>query len=44
MWQRKPSLLLFHQKKIDTFNKTEKSQEPNKTVDIPRINKTNKAK
>ena len=31
-------------KKIDTFNKTEKSQAPNKTVDTPRSNKTDKVK
>ena len=31
-------------KMIDTVNKTEKSQAPNKTVDAPRINKTDKVK
>ena len=31
-------------KKIDTINKIEKSQASNKTVDTPRINKTDKVK
>ena len=39
----KPSLLLF-QKKLYTVNKKDKSQAPNKTVDIPKINKSNTVK
>ena len=43
-WWRNTSLLLFQKKKIDTVNKTEKSQASNKTVDTPKSNKTDKVK
>ena len=39
----KEAIILF-QKKIETVNKTEKSQAPNKTVDTHRSNKTEKVK
>ena len=35
---------ILSKKKIDTFNKTEKSQASNKTVDRPKSNKTDKGK
>ena len=35
---------ISEKKKIDTVNKTEKSQESNKKVDTPIINKTDKVK
>ena len=34
----------YSAKKIDTVNKTEKSQESNKKVDTPKVNKTEKVK
>ena len=42
---RKPSILLFQKKnKSDTVNKTDKSQSCNKTVDTPKIIKTDTVK
>ena len=35
---------ISEKKKIDTVNKTDKSQASNKTVDIPKSNKTDKVK
>ena len=43
LW-RNPSLLIFQKEKIDTVNRTEKSQASNKTVDKPKSNKNDTIK